>query len=277
MSLHFSATTGQIGSTPANLALTIRDDGKISTLAGYHVSTDRNQMILSVASNSNDFGLWFDTDAAVINGVASKTSTYFGGDSNTVSFIGGGLARWSVNLNTGAQFNWWQRTGYDRQWDNFPSISVLNDTTNGPCGEFRIHGLPGVSGGDFSVVTRSDGGYVSGSDARRKINVQPISGALNKVVRLSGKTFNIINREGSIDPYLSGKKMGWIAQEAKDIIPELVTFDKDADTPNDNGWASAYAIDYAGSAPLLGEAIKELKGQLDTALKRIADLEAKLA
>ncbi|CAB4131446.1 Intramolecular chaperone auto-processing domain containing protein [uncultured Caudovirales phage] len=53
-----------------------------------------------------------------------------------------------------------QRCGYDRQWDNYPSISVRNDTTNGPQGEFRIHGINGVSGGDFSVTLRVDGGVI---------------------------------------------------------------------------------------------------------------------
>jgi hypothetical protein len=262
---------GQIGVAPGTTLLTVNANGRISSANGYTVATDINQMVLSVAANSNDFGLWFDTDG----GAASKTSTYFTGDTNIVSFIGSGVARVSVSLNTGALFSWFQRTGYDRQWDNFPSISVLNDTTNGPCSEYRIHGLPGVSGGDFSVVTRSDGGFVSGSDARRKINVEPITGALDKILQLCGTTFNIINREGKIDPYQTGKKIGWIAQDAIKIVPELVSYDKNADTPNENGWASAYSIDYQSAAPLLGEAIKELKEQLDIALQRIAELEKK--
>lgn len=273
MPLNLNGATGELSFTPGVNSLTVRSDGKISTRNGYHVSTDENQMVLSVASNSNDFGLWFDTAGTTI-GSASKTSTYFTGDSNMVSFIGSGAARISVNLNNGTLFSWWQRTGYDRLWDNFPSISVYNDTTNGPCSEFRIHGLPGISGGDFSVVTRSDGGYVSGSDQRRKINIEPIEGALNKILQLQGTTFNIINKEGKIDPYLSGKKFGYVAQQVKDIIPEAVSFDEKVDTPNENGWASAYAIDYPSLVPLMGEAIKELKSQLDAALARIAVLEA---
>jgi hypothetical protein len=263
---------GLIGVTPGNTLLTINANGKIGSANGYTVATDINQMVLSVASNSNDFGIWFDTDG----GTASKTAPYFTGDSNALSFIGSGLARFTVNLNTGAQFNWLQRVSQDRLWENFPSISVYNDTTNGPCSEYRIHGIGGpVNAADFSVVTRCDGGFVTGSDARRKINVTPIAGALDKVLQLQGSTFNIINRNGDIDPYQTGKKIGWIAQDAIKIIPELVKFDQGADTPNENGWASAYSIDYQGAVPLLGEAIKELKEQLDIALQRIAELEAK--
>jgi hypothetical protein len=272
MSLLLSGN-GTISSTPGVVGLTVNDSGRIVSKSGFAIQDDSNQSVLAVAANNPGFGLWFDTQAPSINGVNSLTSTYFGADSNMLSFIGSGVARFSVSLNTGAFFSWFQRANYDRGWDNFPSISVYNDTTNGPQGEFRIHGLGGVSGGDYSVVTRCDGGFITGSDARRKINVTPITGALDKVLKLSGKTFNIINREGEIDPYQTGKKIGWIAQDAIEVIPELVKFDQDADTPNENGWASAYSIDYQGAVPLLGEAIKELKEQLDIALQRIAELE----
>ena len=53
-----------------------------------------------------------------------------------------------------------QRCGYDRGWDNYPSITVRNDTTNGPQTEFRIHGASGISGGDISVNLRVDGGFI---------------------------------------------------------------------------------------------------------------------
>jgi hypothetical protein len=273
MSLILSGS-GTISSDPGIVGFTVNDSGRIVSKSGFAIQDDNNQSVLAVASNNPGFGLWFDTQAPAINGVNSLTSAYFGGDSNMLSFIGSGVARVSVSLNNGALFSWFQRTGYDRQWDNFPSISVYNDTTNGPQGEFRIHGLPGISGGDYSVVTRCDGGYLTGSDARRKINVEPITGALDKVLQLCGTTFNIISRNGQIDPYQTGKKIGWIAQDAIKIVPELVSYDKNADTPNENGWASAYSIDYQSAAPLLGEAIKELKDQLDAALARIAVLEA---
>jgi len=168
-----------------------------------------------------------------------------------------------------------QRTTYDRSWDNYPSITVLNHTDQGPQGEFRIHGANGVSGGDFSVVTRCDGGYVTGSDARRKTDVEAITGALATVQQLQGKKFNIINRDGDIDPMRGEKKQyGFIAQECKDLIPEAVTFYPESDTPNENGWASAYSIDYQSLVPVLVEAIKEQQQQIDTLKAEVAALKA---
>jgi hypothetical protein len=163
-----------------------------------------------------------------------------------------------------------QRTVYDRSWDNYPSITILNHTDQGPQGEYRIHGAPGVSGGDFSVVTRSDGGYVSGSDSRRKTNIEPIQNALEIVKQLQGKKFNIINKDGDLDPMRGNKKQfGLIAQQCQNFIPEAVTYYPEADVSNENGWASAYSIDYQSLVPLLIEAIKEQQNIIDELKNKI--------
>jgi hypothetical protein len=168
-----------------------------------------------------------------------------------------------------------QRCGYDRNWDNYPSITVRNDTTNGPQGEFRVHGANGISGGDFSVVVRSDGGYLTGSDARRKINIESIENALDIIKRLDGKKFNVINSSGELDPMRGDKKQfGLIAQQCVNVIPEAVTFYEEANTPNDNGWASAYAIEYDKLTAVLVNAIKELSAKNEQLETRIAALES---
>lgn len=165
------------------------------------------------------------------------------------------------------------RSRLDRAWDNYPSITVYNTTDKGPQGEFRIHGYPGANGGDYSVVTRSDGGYVSGSDARRKTNVEEISNALSIINQISGKRFNIINSEGTVQEDLShettGKKFGLIAQQVKDLIPEAVKYYPEADQENEIGYASAYSIDYASLVPVLIQGINELT-------QKINDLEARI-
>ena len=169
----------------------------------------------------------------------------------------------------------YQRTAYDRSWSNYPSITVCNTTDQGPQDEFRIHGANGDNGGDFSVVTRCDGGYVTGSDQRRKTNIENITNALATVMQLNGKKFNIINRDGIFDPMRGDKKqLGLIAQDCKDIIPEVVNFYPEEDTPNENGWASAYSIEYQSLVPLLIEAVKELNAELTSAKARIEQLES---
>ena len=208
-------------------------------------------------------------------------------DTDNIFKIGGyswGDRRWSVDANGGTYqpgnivlegsigHNYW-RTDLNRAWDNYPSITVYNTTDKGPQGEFRIHGYPGSNGGDFSIATRSDGGFITGSDARRKTNIEEISNALQIINGISGKRFNIINSEGTIQEDLSnedtGKKFGLIAQEVEDLIPEAVKHYPEAEQENENGYASAYSIDYSSLVPLLIQGINELT-------QKVSELEARL-
>ena len=166
-------------------------------------------------------------------------------------------------------WNW--RGGLDRGWGDYPSITIQNDTGEGTQTEFRIHGIGGVNGGDFSISTRCDGGYITGSDSRRKTNVETISSALDKVLALDGKTFNIVNKELEVQADVSktGKKFGFIAQEVEDIIPEAVKYYEAEDNVEDNGYASAYSIDYPSIVALLTNAIKEQQQLIDSLNQRL--------
>lgn len=53
------------------------------------------------------------------------------------------------------------RCQFDRSWDNYPGIKVLNTTDQGPQADFRIHGGPGANGGDFGVRLLVDGDITS--------------------------------------------------------------------------------------------------------------------
>lgn len=165
----------------------------------------------------------------------------------------------------------------DRSWGDYPSITIPNNTEFGSQAEFRFHGHYGVSGGDFSVVVRSDGGYVTGSDARRKINVESITSALDTVLALDGKTFNVVNKDLEIqnDVSIAGKKFGFIAQEIEGIIPEAVKYYENEDTPEENGYASAYSVDYPSIVALLTNAIKEQQVIINDLKTRVETLESK--
>ncbi len=162
----------------------------------------------------------------------------------------------------------------DRNWGNYPGFTVCNSSVASDTnqGEFRLHGAnhsyasyPAISGSDFSVVTRSDGGFATGSDERRKENITTISGALATVNSLRGVEFNTIIRDGSQETLatMGGKMYGFIAQEAKDLIPNVVTYYPDEDEPLESGWCSAYSINYAPVTAVLVEAIKELTARLE--------------
>ena len=93
-------------------------------------------------------------------------------------------------------------------------------------------------------------GAWSGSDARWKQNIQPIasSDALNKVMQLSGVTYNWNQLDFPQNNFDSLTHLGFIAQEVEKIVPDLVT----------TGADGYKGVDYNGFAPLVIEAIKEL-------------------
>lgn len=103
------------------------------------------------------------------------------------------------------------------------------------------------------------------SDERVKDNIQPITGALNKVLSITGKKFHLKDEE-------EGKlRYGFIAQELEGIIDEFViqtknTFKKgDLEVENvksiDN-WASSWSA-------LLVEAMKEQQAQIEELKARL--------
>ena len=99
--------------------------------------------------------------------------------------------------------------------------------------------------------------FNSTSDLRLKSDINDISGALNTVNRISGKTYKL--SENGL--YSSGI----IAQDLQKIIPNSVT-------DRGDGFLS---INYDSLIPYLVEAVKELSGQVVVLSDRIKELENK--
>ena len=95
--------------------------------------------------------------------------------------------------------------------------------------------------GDLNVTGDITAFYTS--DERLKDNITPIDDPLEKVISISGNTFDWNQNSNK-----SGHDVGVIAQEIKEILPEAVT-------ERDNGYL---AVDYYKVIPLLIEAIKEI-------------------
>ena len=87
------------------------------------------------------------------------------------------------------------------------------------------------------------------SDIRYKDNLKVIKNPLQMISKINGYTFDWNNKQ---DVY-KGKDYGVVAQEIEEIMPEIV----------DNRWDGYKAVKYEKIAPLLIEAIKELKQEID--------------
>ena len=132
---------------------------------------------------------------------------------------------------------------YEEKWTTGDGTDSTSKTT----------GALIVSGGLGILNTISAGGDViayASSDERLKDNIKPIDGALNKVSKISGNTFDWNEQKQNI---YKGRDYGVIAQEIEAVMPELV------DT-RDNGYL---AVKYDKIVPLLIEAIKELKQEIE--------------
>ena len=115
------------------------------------------------------------------------------------------------------------------------------------------------------------------SDLRLKKDVQTIGGALDKVLKLRGVTYYWKNREEmaaakgiSTDNLKYGfddkKHIGVIAQEIEQEFPELINTDAD-------GFKT---VDYSAIAPILIEAMKELKAEKDELQTTVTSQQAKI-
>ena len=98
-----------------------------------------------------------------------------------------------------------------------------------------------------------------------KSNVSPINGALNKVMNLNGKTYNL--KSTNLKSATNSDKInyGLIAQEVQEIIPELVIETEDS--------ISSFAINYDGLIPVLIEAIKEQQNTIDKLKTEVENLK----
>ena len=103
------------------------------------------------------------------------------------------------------------------------------------------------------------------SDFRWKKDIVQIENALNKVLSMRGVYYNWKIEEFPENNFTKKHQIGFIAQELEDILPEVVNTD-------DKGYKS---VMYSHVVPLLIEAIKELKDEIDVKNKTI-DLQGEL-
>ena len=100
----------------------------------------------------------------------------------------------------------------------------------------------------------------SSSDSRLKNNIKKIEDPINKILRLTGNSFEWNEKQTA---YKVGKKdYGVIAQEVKEVLPEAVTERK----------TGYLAVDYNDLIPLLIEAVKEQQMEIEKLKEQIHNL-----
>jgi hypothetical protein len=108
--------------------------------------------------------------------------------------------------------------------------------------------------GSTLAYTITNTGGANGSDARWKTDLQNITGALAKIGQLQGKSF-ILNGEPQ-------RQIGFIAQEVKEVVPEVVVIDT-------NSEEHYHFMQYDKLTALLCEGIKELVAEVNSLKARV--------
>ena len=107
--------------------------------------------------------------------------------------------------------------------------------------------------------------YSSWSDKRLKRDLNPIYGALSIIEQLTGYTYYQNELGASLGYKTEGRQLGLIAQEVQQVLPEVIglaAFDMTEDGTSQSG-ENYLTINYARMVPVLLQAIKELKQQVD--------------
>ena len=102
------------------------------------------------------------------------------------------------------------------------------------------------------------GDVIAYSDKRLKENIKPIDNALEKITKLEGVSYNRIDIDDK------SNKVGFIAQDVKKILPEVVSDDE-----------KYLGVNYGNITAVLVEAIKEQQKQIVSLQKEINNLKNK--
>ena len=122
----------------------------------------------------------------------------------------------------------------------------------------------GTQVGSINIGTSSTL-YSTSSDYRLKENLTLITDGIDRLKQLKPKRFNFIGETQIVD--------GFVAHEAKEVVPESVTGEKDEVLPN--GDPVYQGIDQAKIVPLLTAALQEAVAKIEDLENRIKTLENK--
>lgn len=148
----------------------------------------------------------------------------------------------------------------------------------GVCGETN-NPTQGWAGYFFEDIYVGGGGYAENgwnniSDKRLKSNIQPIPNALQKISQISGNTYTLKTPTKDANGNITTKERvqyGVIAQDIEPIFPEIVS---EKAIFNNLGDETVYkTVNYDGLIPVLIEAVKELKAEVDALKKEIEELK----
>lgn len=219
-----------------------------------------NQVRMRAANGMHLVGANLNVDVAALAGSDPVDMVIESGDAQIYLMSDNGGSFGSVlalgEVNNGNFVNGWglarETTGSGGDL-RFTFGSNANVSTNTTRVEFRTDGTVFKSGGGNT--------WDQVSDARLKHDIQPLEGALERLLQLRGVRFHysVAQLPGGVE-LAQGEQTGFLAQEVREVFPDWVQESRE-------GYLS---VGERGTTALLVEALRELNA-------RNAELEARIA
>ena len=246
LSLTSGNITSGLGFTPYNATnpAGYTTNTGTTTASNSQTFTNKSGNISQWTNDSGYITSYTETDTlATVTGRGATTATACS-FTNTTYLLVGGSGTGSIYIGNNATSN------YARFHTN--NVDTYFDMN---CGDVLWRQASGTRfEHDMTLGTFTASGdiiaYGTPSDKRLKENIKPIESALDKVCKLQGVTFDWKKSDSILD---IKQDIGFIAQDVQKVLPELVR-------ENDNGMLS---MRHQGIAPILLEAIKELKAEIE--------------
>ena len=206
----------------------------------------------SLAASATTPSTTTGTGALVVGGGAG-----IGGALN----VGGGITAARLDLGTGAIKSGPVTCGNITSSGTF-SATTLSATSNTAStstgsGALVVAGGVGIGGLLNATTIVASGNITAFSDSRFKEDIKTIENALEKTQALNGVSYT--------DKASKEKRIGLIAQEIKEVIPEVVFV---------NGDDQIHSVAYGNLVGLLVQAIKELNAKVDRLSAKVETLSS---
>jgi hypothetical protein len=246
MNAQMTISNGQnTGTFASNAGWDTTSSGTASTALGYGTSATTHAALstgtFTTASN-------YSSVAMGENSIASGSRSFAAGQntiaSDFASFVIG-------QYNSSGSLS----TSVDSFSTSAPAFVIGNGTdSSNKSDAFKV-----MFNGDATVSNdlTVSGDVVVSSDARLKSNIVSLGSTLSRILLIDGKSYEMKGKQ----------KIGVLAQEIKEVFPELVTED-------DN---EMLAVNYQGLVPVLINALKEQESKYLEQEKRLERLEKLIA
>jgi hypothetical protein len=151
----------------------------------------------------------------------------------------------------------------------------------------NAYGVFGITGNALFNAAGYFGGdvwayaYRTVSDRKFKQDIQPVKHGLEQVLKLKPSVYTFKTSEYNGMHLPEGKQLGLIADEVKEVIPELVSqavhpaeYDKEDKTKVISPEVKYEGVNYQGLIPVLIASVQQLKAENDKQQQQIEDLKA---